>query len=95
MKEKKKCKISPFYSRDELDILHFHCDFCNKEMFYDDNNVRICGNQNREKCSKCGKELGNADYFAGMCLDCEQKIQDDEPKKKKRIIHKLTIDKLK
>ena len=73
MKEKKKCKISPFYSRDKLDIIHFYCDFCNKEMFY--NEVRECKAE-REKCPRCGRELGEFDYSVGVCLDCEYKLDD-------------------
>ncbi len=83
MKEKKKCKMSILYSRDEAHKLHFHCDFCGKEMYYGED--RICSNQKRDKCPNCGKELGDADYCAGVCLKCERKIPDDEPKNKKKL----------
>ncbi len=78
-KEKKKCKMSIFYSRDEAHTLHFYCDFCDKEMYYEEE--RICGNQNREKCPNCGKELGISDCIEGECMICDYKITDDKLKK--------------
>ena len=69
----KKCEVSPLYGKDNDDTLHFYCDFCGKEMSYDE--VRECKAE-REKCPRCGRELGESDYSVGVCLDCEYKLDD-------------------
>ena len=69
----KKCEVSPIYSKDNDDTLHFYCDFCGKEMSY--NEVRECKAE-REKCPRCGRELGESDYSVGVCLNCEYKLDD-------------------
>jgi len=67
----KKCEVSPLYTKDNDDTLHFYCDYCGEEMAYDE--VRECKAE-REKCLRCGKELGDSDYSVGVCLNCEYKL---------------------
>ncbi len=69
----KKCEVSPIYSKDNDDTLHFYCDFCGKEMHPDE--IRECEAE-REKCPRCGRELGTSDYLLGVCLDCEYKLSE-------------------
>ncbi len=40
MKEEKKCEVSGQYGKDEFKNLHFYCEFCDKEMEYDED--RVC-----------------------------------------------------
>ena len=64
------CSISGLHGRDDNDNLHFYCEFCSKEMDY--NEVREC-RAKREKCT-CGKELGDMDYSVSTCLNCKKEI---------------------
>ena len=67
----KKCEVSPLYTKDNNDIIHFYCDYCGKEMSY--NEIRDC-KAKREKCPRCGRELGDSDYSVEVCLDCGKKL---------------------
>jgi len=69
----KMCEVSPLYSKDDDDTLHFYCDYCSEEMAYDE--IRECKAE-REKCPRCGRELGTSDYLLGVCLDCEYKLSE-------------------
>jgi ribosomal protein L37E len=69
----KKCEVSPIYSKDNDGNLHFYCDFCGKEMYPDE--IRECKAE-REKCPRCGRELGTSYYSVGVCLNCGYKLGD-------------------
>ena len=49
-----KCVVSPRYGKDENKTLHFYCENCGKEMYYDED--RICG-ENQPPTSEWEKEL--------------------------------------
>lgn len=65
------CQVSPLYGKDEMKDLHFYCDYCNKEMDYEEK--RVCEGD-IVNCKKCGSRLGNSDYSVSTCLSCHYKI---------------------
>ena len=66
------CEPSPLCGRDDGDDLHFYCDYCGEEMDYDE--IRECKAE-REKCPRCGRELGTSYYSLGVCLNCGYKLK--------------------
>jgi len=65
-----KCQVSPLYGKDNNKNIHFYCEYCDKEMDYDED----------RKCTvepglcTCGNKLGSSDYSVSICLQCEKKI---------------------
>lgn len=70
-KEEKKCIVSPLYGKDNDKNLHFYCDYCGKEIGYEEN--RICLAK-RDKCPHCNSDIGDSEKSVDRCLTCESKI---------------------
>jgi ribosomal protein L37E len=64
------CITSPMYGKDNNKTLHFYCEYCGKEMGY--NEERECLAE-RKMCL-CGRELSTSEYQFSKCLVCDKKI---------------------
>ena len=59
------------YGRDEEDLIHFYCDYCGKEIGYEEN--RLCLAK-RDKCPHCNSDIGDSEKAVNTCFDCDKKI---------------------
>jgi len=64
------CEVSPLYGSDNYKNLHFYCEFCEKEMDYEEK--RECTAE-REKCA-CGEYLGTSNFAVSKCFNCDKDI---------------------
>lgn len=64
------CLVSPMYGKDEFKRLSFYCEYCGKEMDYEE--VREC-QAPPDNCS-CGYRLGTSDYQMGRCGKCDKEV---------------------
>lgn len=67
----KKCVVSAQYGKDEFKNLHFYCDYCGKEMDYEED--RECPAE-RDKCLHCGAEIGDTEKSVSTCFQCDKEI---------------------
>lgn len=66
-----KCEVSGLYGKDIFKNIIYYCQYCGKEMEY--NEDRDC-NIIPEKC-ECGNLIGDMDYSVGSCLECKKDIK--------------------
>lgn len=67
----KKCVVSALYGKDEFKNLHFYCDYCGKEMGYDEE--RDCLVE-RERCPNCNTDIGDSEQSLDTCFKCEKPL---------------------
>lgn len=70
-RKENKCEISAQYGKDEFKNLHFYCDYCGKEMDYDEDRVCLI---ERDKCPHCGADVGDAEKSVNHCFTCDNPI---------------------
>ena len=66
-----KCQISVQYGKDDNKQLHFYCDYCGKEMDYNEDRECLFI---RERCPHCKAEIGNAEMSVGACFSCDKDL---------------------
>ena len=59
------------YGKDEFKNLYFYCDYCGKEMEYEED--RICLAE-REQCPHCGADIGDSENSVSCCCNCDKPL---------------------
>ena len=59
------------YGKDEFKTLNFYCDYCGKEMDYEED--RIC-HAELELCPHCKNPIGDSERSINKCFNCNKEL---------------------